>query len=314
MINIAIAPDDNYMKPAAVALTSLLENRKDEVCIFLIYLEGALSESSRNVLLDIARNYRSQMKFICLEKKYIQSLPLTYLGFSTYLRLFLPWALPNVYKIIYLDCDVIVVKPLDELFHTDIGDNYFAAVAAYCSSNSFYLHSIGFHDHRPYVNAGVLLMNLARLRQFAFEEKLNTYLDEHRYDIRYADQDIINVLYPEIHILHPRYNVHMFMWMAPGFFPLPWKSEERREAIDNPSIIHFLGEEKPWRGYNLRFSEWWWNYAELMPPSIKNELLGERVQGRKLPSKINYYKDGIRNILPFWLLKSYYQIRKRLSC
>ena len=44
MINIAFAPDNNYVMPTIVALTSLLINNKEEdLCIYIIYLEDDLN-------------------------------------------------------------------------------------------------------------------------------------------------------------------------------------------------------------------------------------------------------------------------------
>lgn len=203
MINIAIAPDHNYIKPAAVAITSLLENRDDEVNIYLTYLEGELSDDNLNIFYDIADKYQSQMQFVCIKKELIQNFPIARYGFSTYLRLFLPEALPNVEKIIYLDCDIIVEKPLDELFHTDLGDNCMAAVAGYFSKDFFFLQSIGYNHHRPYINAGVILMNLRRLRNFDMQKNIEHYLKQHKHDLRYADQDIINVVFTDIKFFIP---------------------------------------------------------------------------------------------------------------
>lgn len=314
MINIAIAPDYNYIKPAAVAITSLLENRNDEVSIYLAYLEGELSDDSLNLLKDIVDKYQSHMQFVCIKKELIQNYPIAMCGFSTYLRLFLPEALPNVEKIIYLDCDVIVEKPLDELFHTDLGDNCIAAVADYCSKDFFHLQSIGYNHHRPYVNAGVMLMNLRRLCNIDMQKNIEHYLKQHRHDLLYADQDIINVVFPDIGILHPRYNVNMYLWMVPAIFPTPWRRKERKEAINSPVIIHFLGGEKPWQGIRLKFADRWWHYAELALPAIRDSFMAVREQGKQ-PSRTKrfwLYKDGIRNSMPHWLLRLYYKIRLQI--
>jgi lipopolysaccharide biosynthesis glycosyltransferase len=314
MINIAIAPDHNYIEPAAVAITSLLENRNDEVSIYLTYLEGELSDDSLNLLNDIAYKYQSQIQFVCIKKEFLQNFPIARCGFSTYLRLFLPWALPNVEIIIYLDCDVIVEKPLDELFHTDLGDNCMAAVADYYSKNFFHQQSIGYNHHRPYVNAGVLLMNLRRLRNLDMQKNIERYLKQHRHDLLHADQDIINVLVPGIRILHLRYNVNMYIWVVPAIFPTPWKRKERKEAINSPVIIHFLGDEKPWQGIRLKFADRWWHYAELTLPAIRDSFMAVREQGMQPSRKkrFRFYKDGIRNSMPHWLLRLYYKIRLQL--
>lgn len=314
MINIAIAPDHNYIKPAAVAITSLLENRNDEVRIYLIYLEGELSDDSLNLLNEIADKYQSQIQYVCINKEFIQNYPIFKYGFSTYLRIFLSWALPNVEKIIYIDCDVIVEKPLDELFHTDLGDNCMAAVASYHSKFFFYLQSIGYNHRRPYVNSGVMLMNLRRLRNFDMQKNIEQYLKQHRHDLRYADQDIINVLFPGIRILHPRYNVNMHIWMVPVIFSTPWKRKERKEAINSPVIIHFLGDEKPWQGIRLKFADRWWHYAELSLPVIRDSFIAVREQGMQplRTKRFRFYKDGIRNSIPHWLLRLYYKIRLQL--
>lgn len=58
MINIAFAPDNNYVMPTTVALTSLLVNNKTEdLCIYIIYLENDLSISNRNIFENLANEF-----------------------------------------------------------------------------------------------------------------------------------------------------------------------------------------------------------------------------------------------------------------
>lgn len=51
-----------------------------------------------------------------------------YFSMTTYFRLFISNLYPQYNKAIYLDCDIVLLKDIAELYNIDIGDNLLGAV------------------------------------------------------------------------------------------------------------------------------------------------------------------------------------------
>jgi lipopolysaccharide biosynthesis glycosyltransferase len=79
-----------------------------------------------------------------------------------YCRLFAAFFLPDqVKRVLYLDADTIVINSLEELYHMDLQGNYFLACIhirkVLIKINRIQL---GIKKKYPYINSGVMLMNL----------------------------------------------------------------------------------------------------------------------------------------------------------
>ena len=160
-------------------------------------------------------------------------------GKATWYRAFLPELLPDTERILFLDSDLLVLAPLDELWTTSLDDAWVAAV-----DNVFqpdHRHHPGRLGVRRYFNAGVLLMNLATMRR----DDRTTALVEYGRTADYLplrDQDALNVVLGERRVALPaRFNV---MNSHHAFSPW-WRHRAARRA---PVIRHFEGPgaNKPW--------------------------------------------------------------------
>ena len=95
-----------------------------------------------------------------------------------------------------------------------------------------------------YINAGVLLMNLEGLRKINFVSKCKGAYEEHLLK-KFNDQDLINLtLESDKFILPERFNTFA-------------RYSEKQDIVDkkinnlNNSILHFIGDIKPWQSWNL---------------------------------------------------------------
>lgn len=169
-----------------------------------------------------------------------------------YYRLFAARYLPDTLpRVLYLDPDVVVRGALRPLFELPMGDSLFAAA----SHIGELLHRINerrldMEEDSPYINSGVMLMNLTLLRREQDTAAVFAYMEAHRARLILPDQDIISGLYSgRILPLDPfRYNMteRLFAFRRrPGDRPLDLDAV-RRDAV----IIHYCGRNKPWKpGY-----------------------------------------------------------------
>jgi lipopolysaccharide biosynthesis glycosyltransferase len=164
-------------------------------------------------------------------------------------RIFLPELVPDVDRVLYLDCDLIAVDSLEPLWATALGDHYLAAVTnVFMKEHVARLTKLRLPDGATYFNSGVLLMNLDLMRRERATEALRSFALANAERIDWPEQDALNVVLGDRRLpLHPRWNVMNSVM----FFP--WAAEvlgERAlaEARRNPAIRHFEGPlwNKPW--------------------------------------------------------------------
>lgn len=104
-------------------------------------------------------------------------------------------------------------------------------------------------EDSPYINSGVMLMNLQALRAEQDTQAVFDYMDAHKGRLMLPDQDIISALYGQrILPLDPiRYN------MTEKLFALHRHNGDGMTLEDvrqQSAVIHYCGRNKPWKpGY-----------------------------------------------------------------
>ena len=136
---------------------------------------------------------------------------ISHISTPTFYRLWLPSLLPEIAKCIYLDTDIIVCKDLRELYETDLGDCCLAGVRGFAfysfpdtRNKEKHAKRLCLPDMEHYVNAGMMLMDLRKMRDWKLEEQFETALKR---NFACQDQDVLNVVcFGRIMNLPFRYN------------------------------------------------------------------------------------------------------------
>lgn len=116
--------------------------------------------------------------------------------YMSFMRLALPTILPDENRVLWLDCDTIVDADITELFEMDLQGKCFGAVQEFEKSIR-----VG-----KYFNAGVLLMDLQRMREIGIEKPLIEFVNTIKAGL--PDQDALNLIgYEEIVPIPSKYNV-----------------------------------------------------------------------------------------------------------
>ena len=125
-IPIFFSTDDNYIPYLDVAVSSLIANASKEFNYRIIILNTGLNNANVD---KIKQNEREKFKIdfvdISTDVEKIKSKLKNVYHFSivTYYRLFIASLFPQYGKVIYLDCDLVVLGDISELYHTEHGDN-----------------------------------------------------------------------------------------------------------------------------------------------------------------------------------------------
>jgi lipopolysaccharide biosynthesis glycosyltransferase len=164
---------------------------------------------------------------------------------AAYLRLFAAEFLdPGIERILYLDADLLVLDDLGPLWETELGA--YAAAAVPDPYGLGRREALGLAADAPYVNSGVLLMNLALWRREDLTRRLCGYVESMGDRLLFHDQDALNaVLAGRILPLDYRWNLQARMLRPRGRRATTDPGALAR-AARAPAILHYTSARKPW--------------------------------------------------------------------
>lgn len=261
-MNVAYAANDNYARHLGVSMCSLFDSNVKEREIHVYILSVGITEESREKLESIRKRYGRNIHYIEMEDlKERISFPVDTGRFdiSTLGRLFLGEMLPEeVRRVLYLDCDTVIIRRLKNMWNIDLEGNVAGAV----QEPTIYQEvkeDIGLGKADPYYNAGVLLIDLEKWRKENLGRKMMEFYGSREGKLFANDQDVINhVLKGQIKSIMPLYNFFPnyryfhykdLVKMSEAYAHIS-KSELHR-AKHHPVIIHYMGDERPWKAGNL---------------------------------------------------------------
>jgi lipopolysaccharide biosynthesis glycosyltransferase len=178
---------------------------------------------------------------------------------ATYLRLEVPFVLPDESVALYIDADVLILADLVPLLTTDLQSNFVGAVRDSLSPTVGQAmmadwSELGVDDDREYFNAGVMLMNLEAWREHDISKRCHACLLDYPNYFSHPDQDAINYVLRDSWLrLDRRWNV----FPASALLRIGWLAFEddgtrQRELLNDEQramILHYAGP-KPWlRGF-----------------------------------------------------------------
>lgn len=257
-IPIFFSIDDAYAPFLATALRSAIEHSDPERCYRAIVLHQDLSEENRRRIASLAKEHFSVEFFPILSglesitDKLSNRLRFDCFTLTIYFRLFIPAMFPQYDKGIYIDSDIVLLGDLAELFDTDIGESFIGAcsdlsvldVAPLCE----YMQNVVGVRCSDYINSGVLLMNLKKLREVELEKNFLRLLKRYHFDSVAPDQDYLNAMCSGgIYYLDHTWNT------------MP---NANRPPVGNAKLVHYNLYSKPWYYDGVQYEEYFWKYAK----------------------------------------------------
>lgn len=251
-MNILVTLDKGYLKPLCVMLRSLTaSNPETEFDIYV--LNKSLCGNDFDYISNNVPDNDFKLHDIKIDDSILKDAPVTdRYPKEMYYRIFAAKFLPqNVDKILYLDPDLVVLKPLDRLYSINIEDYCFAA-ASHVSKplQKFNEIRLQMDSSGPYINSGVMLMNLEKLRREQDFCEVFDYIEKNKRLLFLPDQDIISAIYSDKILLIDPYIYNMTERML--YHPKSIKNNIDFCWVDqNSAIIHYCGRNKPWKeNYN----------------------------------------------------------------
>ena len=261
-MNVVYASNDSYARHLGTSLYSLLDRNRDFAEIAVYVLTLGLSEENQGKLREIAEHFGRKLVFLNLDdlrERIGYEVDTGGYDISVMLRLFMGDMLPeSVERVLYLDCDTVVLQSLKHLWKENLEGKIVGAVMEPTIYQAV-KESIGLGEDDPYYNSGVLLTDLKQWREQEVQKKLLDFWKSKGGKLFASDQDVINgTLKGQIHTLMPRYNFftnyRYFSYRELTHLGKTYKAVTPRElqiAKQHPSIIHYMGDERPWIAGNL---------------------------------------------------------------
>lgn len=252
---VAMCCTETWYSHLIVGLYSLLENTKSIKKIYLLLETDNVYDVP---YLDyLIKKYNVEFKLIkvnkLIEKKLKRNCPNknSYFTDFTFGKLLLSDIVEES-KVLYLDTDAIAVKDISDIWNYDISDYYIAGVKDWGVEERGNIEELGING--KYINAGVVLFNLDKMRRDHVEEKCFDLIN--KIELIFLDQDALNYVCTDNELYLPvMYNVCDDVTMD-------------IENKDLAKIYHFAGIKEDWV-VNLRYSEEWYNVEEKLMKEIK---------------------------------------------
>lgn len=237
-INIIFSSDNNYAPYMGVAICSIFENKKEGYLIDINILDGGIAEDNKIKLKVLEDKYNFKINYIKMDTNFFKDFYISrQITQASYYRILIPDLLPNIQKALYLDCDIIVINDIFELYNINIDNYYFAAVDEE-NYGVDRLKNLRIPENEKYFNAGVMLINLKKWRETNINKKIIEFIREENHKLDSHDQDAINaILFGQWLNIPYKYN---YTSMLVSIHPIDYN-----QITNNIIIIHYTGL-KPW--------------------------------------------------------------------
>lgn len=244
-IVVAFGVDENYAPHLAVAIASVVTNAPGARFRFMIIHDG-VPDAHRKQVESVAPGHAFEWHEIS-DSRLLEMEGFNHITRASYFRFAIPTFAPaNAKRVIYLDCDLVVLGDLRELAKVDLRGNMLGAVYDAAVDSEAFGARWGHTPKRlSYFNSGVLLLDIEMIRKAGgFEAAINTLKDD-RGKCIFGDQCALNVMmWDRWTPLDPTWNVQRRMVMQEGT-PC-YLTPEEMKADERPRIIHFTETNKPW--------------------------------------------------------------------
>lgn len=250
-IEIAFGCDAGYLQPLSVAVISVLASARTPSRIRFWLITKSLDDRALAPLRSLVEGYGAvlETRSPAMTEARIESMPLgEHFTEATYYRLLLPRLVPpEVGRLIYLDSDVIVRHPIEELWAVDL--KKFSTGAVF-NPRSLNFKGLGLEREKDYFNAGVLVMDLNRWREERIHQRALKFAAEFSGALPCADQDALNhVVKGAWRRLDLRWNQQFkFFQYSAAYLRVSWLALWR--ARSTPFIVHYSTNTKPWHSEN----------------------------------------------------------------
>ena len=245
IINICMALDNNIIYPTLVSMVSALENNNNEKNILAYYLLLSDDFNKNNVLIfeSLKRNYSVIINYYIIPNIFGSFKKWAHGTICHYYKIIIPMLFPYLERILFLDSDTLIFKDLSKMYKLNFNDNYIIGSQA----GSEYINKNFKSSVKVYINSGVLLFNIKKIRKFNKDIELLYFTMKRNKIYRFPEQDCINVIFnPKIGLFPYEWGMRIIdslktyiKYLEPTY-KIKYPINEVNNAISNPGLVHLL--------------------------------------------------------------------------
>lgn len=274
-VDIVLITDANYMDFTRVAINSAKQTKCPLSRYHFYVMTLDVSDADVNALKalegeNVAISVLPQQE---ADLFYIRD---THVSKTSLLKYYIPNALPELDKVLYIDSDILVLHDLNKLYNTDITGKYLAAVKdpSWFFENTHVLE-LNLEKRGFYFNSGVMLLNLKKFREDNLVQQLEDYTNNNFRT--YMDQDALNVVVGDDVVLMDFENnamnfffEHVDLATLGQFYNRNWHTYI--DVFAPATIIHFASSKKPLGTVATKdeffymLQKLWYKYYAPLPP------------------------------------------------
>ncbi len=283
--------DENYLPHFCVLLEALRQySGRHKLVIHALYSD--ISNERRET---VNRHFPDiEIKWYSVERDHpaLRLQSLIHISSATYLRLLLDVIVDvSVERLLYLDVDIALAQDILPLWLADLNGHSIGATIDQGFTNvelGDFKRLHGLTGDATYFNAGVLLLDLKKIRQAGEFKRALGLLIADREIYALADQDALNVVF----------------WRNWQELPASWnfqrgmlydlvdiQGDALRDRNVAPAIIHFTGSQKPWS------REEWHPYAWLYLKQLRKSVFRNEVEAKGEIGSVTYLKAFLRYLI-----------------
>lgn len=241
IISLAFCLDDNYVEQVSAVIRSIqATNPHNQFDIYLVF--NNLSSASQAQL----KQFESNNITLCFKPTEIiidGVGPSNHVSNATFVKFEIIKVLAHLDKVLYLDGDIIVLDDLLPLWQKDVSQHYLGGVENPFSDRN---EALGMKPDSVYFNAGILLLNLKKMRETDFHAKAHAYIQKNPSLLIFHDQDVFNHLVDGNYLpLSERYNFQTFFIRMFERFSSE-KQSQVKASYQQVVIMHYSSGIKPW--------------------------------------------------------------------
>lgn len=252
-INILVTIDKNYCEQLITMLRSLAASSSDRFCVYIAHSTLSFRELA-HIKKEVGCERVSLFPVKLSPELFAGARFSKRISRETYYRLLMFEYLPaGVERVLYLDPDIIVLNSVRLFYSLDLGKGFIAGAGhTHGAVKAFNRLRLRLGRKGEYINAGVLLVDVAKMRAAVTSEQIFSFVSRRGRSLLQADQDVINALFK-----------NSIVSVNPCFYNLDESTFKRNgltlDWVQSKAVfVHYNGKNKPWlKSYRGSLGVFW---------------------------------------------------------
>lgn len=259
IVPVVFATNEKYAPYLSVAIESLKSHiNKDKFYDIYIFNTSLTDLTKQKLMTQSIDNVHIRIVDM---NSLVNGLPLyakSHFSVEMYYRILIPEVLWHYKKVLYLDCDICLLRDANDLYETNVEDYILSAIHNRLNEDMYKFVVNGLKiKPEEYFNSGILVMNTDNFKLNNIKSQCFDILAQYK-KLPCPDQDILNLsCNGKVLYLDEFWN---FQCQNSQY-----TTEYKYQNLKHINIIHYTTGNKPWNTKNLPLGEFFWKYAKETP-------------------------------------------------